>query len=237
LGQQHGAHQRDILEAAADHPQGIEIVALHLDPDAAELAKARFVADDAAKRRRPDHRAAGLAAERDRHHAGRDGRARSRRRTAREVGQVPRVPRGRPRQVERRTCMRHLVSGQLAQQHGAGLVELGRRGGVFRRNAVDEDPRVTGGEDPLRVVDVLEREGNSVERAPVPARRDLGLGLPCLAPRQIERAGDERLRLRVVCLDAPDQRIDQLHGRQLARRDHSRELGYRQVVNFCGHRP
>ena len=63
LRRQHRAHQRDVLEAAADDAERIEIVALHLDADAAELAKARLVADDAAERRRADRRAAGLRAE------------------------------------------------------------------------------------------------------------------------------------------------------------------------------
>jgi len=67
LGEQHAAQQRDVFEAAADDPERVEIVALHLDADPAELAKARLVADDAAERRWTDRRAAGLRAKRQRH--------------------------------------------------------------------------------------------------------------------------------------------------------------------------
>jgi hypothetical protein len=95
---------------------------------------------------------------------------------------------------------------------------------------------VARGEDSLRVVDILEPEGNAVERAAVLARRNLGLGLPSLAPGQIERAGDERVRLCVVCLDTPNQRVDQLNGRELTRRDQPREFSYREIVDFCGDR-
>src|SRR5215471_20689093 len=60
LRQQYAAQQRHIFETAADDPERVEVVALQFDADPAELAKARLVADDAAERRRTDHRAAGL---------------------------------------------------------------------------------------------------------------------------------------------------------------------------------
>jgi len=58
------------------------------------------------------------------------------------MGKVPGVPRGRPGQIERWTCMRHLVSGKLPEQHGTGVVESGRRRGVLPGDPVDEDARV-----------------------------------------------------------------------------------------------
>ena len=60
-------------------------------------------------------------------------------------------------------------------------------------------------------------------------------GLPGLVPSEVERLRDERVRLLVVLLDALDQRVEQLHGRQLPRRDQARELGNREVVEFSGH--
>ena len=95
LRQQHAAQQRDVFEAAADDPQGVEIVALHLDADPAELAKARLVADDAAECRRADHRAAGLGAERQRHLEIGDSRGRAARRAAGRVRGIVRMD-GRP---------------------------------------------------------------------------------------------------------------------------------------------
>src|SRR5215831_10369487 len=91
LRRQHRAHQRNVLEAAANHAEGIEIVALHLDADTAELAKARFVADDSTKRGRPDRRATSLRAEADRHLKIGDRRSRAARRAARRVRRIVRM--------------------------------------------------------------------------------------------------------------------------------------------------
>ena len=228
-------HERAIVDGPRERPAVIERVGVGDHARPAHQPERGHEADDAAEGRRASNGPAGVRAEGHRHHAGRDGGARSARRAAREAGEVPRVPRRRPGQIERGPRVRHLVRGQFSQQDGAGVVELGRRGGILSRDAVDEDPRVAGGEDARRVVDVLEPEGNAVERAAVYARRDLGLGLPGLAAGQVEGARDERVRLRVQCLHAADQRVDQLHGRQPARRDQPRKLGYGEVVDFCGH--
>ncbi len=67
LHQKGRADQRQIIEAAANQAQRIEIVALHLNADATEFAKAGLVADHAAERRRADRRTAGLGAKADRH--------------------------------------------------------------------------------------------------------------------------------------------------------------------------
>ena len=78
-------------------------------------------------------------------------------------------------------------------------------------------------------------------------------GIPCNGPRELPAAisasarracsrarsnvrRDEGLRLAVVLLDALDQRLDQLHRRQLARRDQARQLGDREVVEIGCHR-
>ena len=97
--------------------------------------------------------------------------------------------------------MRHLVSGELAEQHRSGLVEFRRRRGVLGGNAIGEDARMARREDAAGVVDVLERERDPVQRAPVRARRDLGLGRLRLPARQVERGRDERARLGVVVFD------------------------------------
>jgi hypothetical protein len=94
---------------------------------------------------------------------------------------------------------------------------------------------MAGREDALRVVDVLQRERDPVKRAPILAGRDLRFRRPRLPPGQVERGRDEGARLPVIALDALDQRLGQLGGRELARRDQSRELGDRQVVKFRGH--
>src|SRR5262244_2220656 len=127
------------------------------------------------------------------------------------------------------------MRGELAEEHGAGVVELrgGRR--VLRGNPVDEDARVPGGEDALGVVDVLEGEGDAVERAPRLAPGEIHLGLSRLTARQLEGARDESRGLPVELLYALDQALHELHGRELARRDQASKLADRQVVQVVGH--
>src|SRR5260370_32455584 len=59
-GNERAAQRRQVLDLAADDAERIEVVALQLDPAAAEFAEARLVADDTAEGGRADHRAAGL---------------------------------------------------------------------------------------------------------------------------------------------------------------------------------
>src|SRR6516165_6820287 len=84
--QQHAAQQSHVFKAAADDPQSVEIMALHLDTNPAELAKARLIADHAAERCRTDHRAPSLRAERQWHLEICDRCSRTARRAARRMG-------------------------------------------------------------------------------------------------------------------------------------------------------
>src|SRR5215467_3193038 len=127
------------------------------------------------------------------------------------------------------------MGGELAEEHGAGVVELGGGRRVLRGNPVDEDARVPRGKDALSVVDVLEGEGNAVERAPRLAPGEIHLGLSRLTARQLEGARDESRGLPVELLDALDQALHELHGRELARGDQAGELSDRQVVQVVGH--
>src|SRR5262252_4631751 len=131
--------------------------------------------------------------------------------------------------------MRHLMRGELAEEHGAGVVELGGGRRVLRGNAVDEDARMPGGEDALGVVDVLEGEGDAVERTPRLAPGEIHLGLSRLTARQLEGARDESRGLPVELLYALDQALHELHGRELARGDQAGELSDRQIVQIAGH--
>src|SRR5687767_13529579 len=102
------------------------------------------------------------------------------------------------------------MRGQLAEQYRTGVIELRRRRRVPRGDAINEDARVARGQDPLRVVDVLECERDPVKRAAISPGDDVRLGVSRLPAREVERARDERVRLRVVLLDPTDQRLDQV---------------------------
>src|SRR5215831_10122358 len=108
------------------------------------------------------------------------------------------------------------MSGELAEEHGAGVVELGGGRRVLRGNPVDEGARVCRGEDALGVVDVLEGEGDAVERAARLALGENHLGLSRLTARRLEGARDESRGLPVELLYALDQALHELHGRELA---------------------
>ena len=69
------ADEGDIGDAGAEQARGVEMPGDVLDAGGRDQPVGRLEAGDAAKRRRPDHRARGLRAERDRHHAGGDGGA------------------------------------------------------------------------------------------------------------------------------------------------------------------
>ena len=66
-----------IRDARREQPHRVERPREALHPDRRQHAIGRLVAGDAAIGRRPDHRAAGLAADGDRHHAGGDRRRRA----------------------------------------------------------------------------------------------------------------------------------------------------------------
>ena len=71
LGVEPGKHlgeQRRVLDAAREHTDMIERARQHQRTGARNEAMGRLEADHAAERRRPDHRAVGLRADRARHH-------------------------------------------------------------------------------------------------------------------------------------------------------------------------
>jgi hypothetical protein len=227
--------QRAVLDGPGQRAAMIERVGVGNHARAAHQTERGHQADDTAQRCRAPDRSPRVGSQRRRDQARRDGRPRAGGGAAGEVGEVPGVARGGPRQIERRPGMGHLVGGQLAEQHGPRVVEPGGRRGVRIGDPVDEDARVRRGEDAARVVDVLERERDPVQRAAGRIRGDLGLGLAGLLPRQIERARDEGARLAVVLLDALDQGLDQIHGRQLPCRDQAGQLGDREVMKIGCH--
>ena len=79
---------------AANSPTVSSVHEKHLTPTGRQQPIARLDRRRAAERGRPDHRAAGLRAQRQRDHAGADRRGRARRRSARRVAVIVRIERG-----------------------------------------------------------------------------------------------------------------------------------------------
>ena len=90
---QHLAQQRQIVQRAREEADVVERTRRRQAAAARDQAEAGLQAVDAAERGGPDHRAVGLAPQRQRHHAGRDRRGRAARAAAGRAGRVVRVAR------------------------------------------------------------------------------------------------------------------------------------------------
>jgi hypothetical protein len=91
-GHQRGAEQGDVLDAAGIAADRIEPLGVGLHAGYSKMTIGRLVADDAAECGGPDHRAAGLRAGAQRHLEVGDRSGRARRRAARRVRWIVRVP-------------------------------------------------------------------------------------------------------------------------------------------------
>ena len=124
---------------------------------------------------------------------------------------------------------------RLAEHDAAGLLETPHGRWIHVGHARLEDERPGHGPDVLRVVQVLDRERDAVERA---ARRALHEGLLGLARRRqglVGRERAERVDHRVEPLDAIEHRARQLDGRELLRADQSGQLGRGREREVGGH--
>src|SRR5262245_5253108 len=149
--------------------------------------------------------------------------------------QMPGVTRRGPRQVEGRPAVSEFMRGKLAEEHGAGIVELARRGRVFVGNVVRADFRMAGRADPARVVDVLQTERDAMQRPAVSAFCDFLLGFARLLKREIRGDEEKGGQLGVESGNTLQVRLRKLYGRELARADQLRRLRDRQEMKVVGH--
>ncbi len=99
----------------------------------------------------------------------RNGGARARRRSARDMGQVPGIAGRGKRQVGAGRADGELVRGQLAQDDGTGIAQAPHRRGILLGHIVQAQPGLAGGRQAGHVVDVLDGHGNAVEQRQVGA--------------------------------------------------------------------
>ena len=175
-------------------------------------------AHDTAIRGGPEHRADRLRAERQRHHARRDGRGRARRRAAGRVAVVPRVS-GR-----RRIAISELRGHGLAERDRTGRADARDRRGVRDRTRMGEGPGATGGWHPGDVENVLHADRDAVQR---PAQLP-GTHLRFALTRDGEGSGGVDVRPRaqvsVERADPRQARFDQLDRAQDPLTDRLRRL-------------
>ena len=144
-------------------PAGVEAERQRDDAVAAEQAVRRLEADDAVRRRRPAHRAAGVGAEAERRVAGGDrraGAARRARRRARRDRAGWRLAAERAEGAARR----ELRQVDLGEDDRAGLAQLLHDEGVVGRHRSFEQHRAAGGRQVDGVEVVLEHDRDAVQR-------------------------------------------------------------------------
>ncbi len=124
-------HWTDLVETAGERDQTI----------AAHPAIGRFHADDAAEPGRLTDRAAGVGADRQRHHPRRHTRRRPAARTAGRALEVPRIVRHLKGGVLGRAAHRELVHIRATEQHRSLGLELGDDGRIVGRTKIGQHPR------------------------------------------------------------------------------------------------
>ena len=103
--------------------------------------------------------------------------------------------------------MRELMRLQLAKQYRAGFLQQLRCGRVERWDVIHADFRAAGREQAFGVVDIFERKGDAVQRAAITSGRNLRFSITCLFASLVRGQCDERVQLRLECLNAFEQCI------------------------------
>ena len=152
--QEHGA----VVHAPRQDAGVIEAPGQRKHATLADAAVGWLEADDTVVGGGAQHRAGGLAAERDRDRARRHARRRA---TARAAGRPLRGPRVARR---RRIGEGELRGDHLAQHDPAGAFESGDGFGVGARDAIGVGREASRGAQPGRVEDVFDAEGDAVQR-------------------------------------------------------------------------
>jgi hypothetical protein len=89
---------------------------------------------------------------------------------------IPWIARGRKWEIEAWTADRELVRGELAQQYAAGFAQSRGGDAVLLRHDVQAQFRMAGRADAGRIVNVLQRVGDAVERPSVMACLEFRIG-------------------------------------------------------------
>ena len=190
-------------------------------PVTAHRSPRRTQPHDAAPARRAAYGACGIAAERCRAERRRDGHAGAAAGLTGLACFVPRVA-GNAERVLHVAAERVFAEVQLAEEHRARLAEPPDSRGVLLRDVVDDvaaDRRAQS----LGVELILHRDGQAVERAASCAASKLGLGVPRGAERPLLVERDVGVEPR-ESLSPGDERLGQLHRRQLTASDQRGEL-------------
>jgi hypothetical protein len=124
---------------------------------------------------------------------------------------------------------RQLVGVVLAEQDRAGIRQPPCHGRIARRDVVPVDRGPGSGADAGRVDEVLERDRDAVQGAPVPALGDLIGSAGGVVLRPLAGDLDVGAQARVQLVDAGQVVVGELDRGTLARREGGRRLAQREV--------
>ena len=139
----------------------------------------------------------------------------------------PRIVRRPVVAVDARCAHCEFNSLGLPQDHHSCPTQLERHGGIGIRDGIAEATRSRRGGKPLDIDDILNREGNTVQRPPVLARpkRDLRRSRRGQGPIGVERP--ESIELAIEGIHPREQMLHQLNRRKATGVDLIRQFGDR----------
>ncbi len=227
-------HERRVLDRPRQRP--LVDVRVRVRPgvgphDHRHSAERRLVAVDTRPRGRDADRAAAVGALGERHQPVRHGRRAAARRAAGVVRGVERIPGRTEEVVVGDAAEPHHRAVRLADQDRAGLLDalgehaVGVDHEILERAHASERARPAG----LEVEQVLHRRRHAVQRAQLLAGHDRALGLLGALARIVVALEHEGVEARVALLDALDDGVHDLDGRELPAPDASRHLRRRHV--------
>jgi hypothetical protein len=202
--------------------------------DAGHTAEGRLVAVDAVPGGRDADGAAAIGALGQRHQPVGDGAAAAAGRAARVLGRVERIARGAEEIVVADAAHAHGRAVGLADQDGAGLLDMLGEGAIGIRDEILAGAHAAEAGLPARleIEQILDRRGHAVERAERVARHQRALGrqrrLAGIVEAEIDEGGDGGIAL----LDPCDGGVDDFDGRQLTLADAARQLGGAHIGEF-----
>jgi hypothetical protein len=109
------------------------------------------------------------------------------------------------------------MCGELAGEHRTGAPQQAHHMRIRRRHAVQAQAGMAGGGVPREIDDILQPDGNAVQRRMRAIRHDLGFRHTGCLPRLGHGHPDKGIQLRIPGGDARQQGIQIFHGRELPR--------------------
>ena len=197
-------------------------------------AGTRPVRHDAVEAGGQSEAAARVGALAERHHAGGQRHAGAARGAAACQREVERVARGPEQRVARVAAGAELGRVRLAEHDAPRPADGRHHQRVPIGHVIPEEQRAIGRPHALRLVEVLDADGQPMERRQGVAAHDGGLGGPRLGARAVVARRDHRVDVRVPALDAADAGLDQLDGGQAPGADQPARLDGGEITGL-GH--